>query len=532
MTLLMDLSMRSSIMLLLGLALEAVLAHRSAALRHWVLATALFAAAAVVPLTLLLPAMEISMPAPNTPVPQALPAVSAVSPGGSSPGRPGKRRDAVLSFFTVVWAAGVMAGAAVTLSAIRRLIRIGSRAERVQDPLWTSTTARVAASYGLTREVVILQTGTSDLLATWGWLHPRVLLPWHATDWQEDRIHAVLCHELAHIKRHDWLVQIGAEWLRTVCWFNPLMWIVCTHLRRTSEQACDDAVLDRGVSAREYAVHLLEVARRCRPGSAWASAVPMVRPSTLERRIAAMLNPGLNRKTPSYRAIGATAVLLVAIAVPTAALRTGQTAPASLSGSVYDTSGAVLPGVALTLEDASQKKWQATTDAAGRFDFAGIQPGRYVLAASLAGFRPLSHEFELQNSRDWDRAITLQVGELQETIHVRGQRVAPRQPSQPQGAKPIRVGGNIRVPTKEVDVRPTYPPTMRDAGREGVVPLEAIIGHDGTVTFVRVLSAQVHPDFAIAAVDAVRQWKFSPTLLNGMPVEVVMTVSVRFDLAD
>ena len=73
---------------------------------------------------------------------------------------------------------------------------------------------------------------------------------------------------------------------------------------------------------------------------------------------------------------------------------------------------------------------------------------------------------------------------------------------------------------------------MRAAGREGVVPIEAVIGRDGTVSMVRVLSAQVHPDFAIAAVDAVRQWRFSPTLLNGAPVEVVMTVSVTFNLSD
>jgi protein TonB len=73
---------------------------------------------------------------------------------------------------------------------------------------------------------------------------------------------------------------------------------------------------------------------------------------------------------------------------------------------------------------------------------------------------------------------------------------------------------------------------MRDAGREGVVPVEAIIGVDGTVTSVRVLSAQVHPDFAVAAVDAVRQWRFTPTLLNASPVEVLMTVSVTFTLSD
>jgi periplasmic protein TonB len=73
---------------------------------------------------------------------------------------------------------------------------------------------------------------------------------------------------------------------------------------------------------------------------------------------------------------------------------------------------------------------------------------------------------------------------------------------------------------------------MRTAGREGVVPIEAVVGKDGTVTTVRVVSADVHPDFAIAAADAVRQWKFSPTLLNGQPVEVVMMVSVTFTLGD
>ena len=73
-------------------------------------------------------------------------------------------------------------------------------------------------------------------------------------------------------------------------------------------------------------------------------------------------------------------------------------------------------------------------------------------------------------------------------------------PSQPSVApRAIAVGGNIRPPRKLVDVKPVYPATMRDAGREGVVPIEAIIGRDGSVTSVRVVTAQVHPDFAIAA---------------------------------
>jgi len=79
-------------------------------------------------------------------------------------------------------------------------------------------------------------------------------------------------------------------------------------------------------------------------------------------------------------------------------------------------------------------------------------------------------------------------------------------------------------------VNPVYPASMRAAGRAGTVPLDALIGTDGSVAFVRVLSSNVHPDLAAAAVDAVRQWKFSPTLLNGKPVEVLMGVTITFDL--
>jgi TonB family protein len=245
-----------------------------------------------------------------------------------------------------------------------------------------------------------------------------------------------------------------------------------------------------------------------------------------------MLNPTLDRRPLSLRTLAVAAALILAVTLPTAAFGARQT-PQPLAGSVYDATGAVLPSVELTVEDARQNKWQAVTDASGRFEFPNLEPGRYVLQASLPGFRALRHEFELRNARDWDRAITLQVGEVRETIAVREQRPAGSPgPSLSQGPQPIRVGGNIRTPRKIKDVHPVYPASMRDAGREGVVPIEALIGRDGTVHSVRVLSANIHPDFAVSAADAVRQWRFDPTLLNGVPVEVSMTVSIRFSLSD
>jgi protein TonB len=98
------------------------------------------------------------------------------------------------------------------------------------------------------------------------------------------------------------------------------------------------------------------------------------------------------------------------------------------------------------------------------------------------------------------------------------------------GRTRVRVGGNIRAPRKTHNVPPVYPPRMVEAGLEGQVSVEAVIGVDGRVVRARPSTVQAHPDLAQAAVDAVRQWRFDPTLLNGAPVEVVMSVSVNFSL--
>lgn len=244
-----------------------------------------------------------------------------------------------------------------------------------------------------------------------------------------------------------------------------------------------------------------------------------------------MLNPRLDRRAPSRRAIATLAVVLLLVALPVAILRARQAGPAPLTGTIYDVTGGVMPGVEVALVDTNEIKQVVTSNASGQFEFPLVGPGKYVLEATLPGFRSLRHELELRDTRDWTRAVTLQVGDLQETVTVRASRVTT-QSRAPFSAEPqrLRVGGNVRAPLKELDVRPVYPAAMREAGLTGVVPIEAVIGRDGTVASVRVLSAQVHPDFTIAAVDAVRQWRFTPTLLNGEPVEVVMTVRVRFDL--
>jgi protein TonB len=101
-------------------------------------------------------------------------------------------------------------------------------------------------------------------------------------------------------------------------------------------------------------------------------------------------------------------------------------------------------------------------------------------------------------------------------------------PPPPAMLDPVRVGGAIRAPQKVVHVVPDYPAMARAARVSGVVIMEAVIGEDGGVRDVRILRSV--PLLDEEAIRAVRQWRFTPTLLNGQPVPIVMTVTVSFSL--
>lgn len=244
-----------------------------------------------------------------------------------------------------------------------------------------------------------------------------------------------------------------------------------------------------------------------------------------------MLNHTLIRTRPTRRALALVVAVIAGITLTTASFRANeQVGPLPLTGTVYDVTGAVLPAVALTLDDAAGNRLTATTDRDGRFDFGSVAAGRYQVGSRLPGFMSLAQDIRLEHARHWDVTLTIPVGTLQETITVRDQRPSGA-PGRVERA-PVRIGGNIKPPRKLVDVRPVYPQAMRDAGLEGSVSLTALIDPEGRVSSVRVIGSPAHPDLGQAAADAVRQWQFSPTLLNGEAVEVLMNVSVAFSLED
>jgi protein TonB len=93
-----------------------------------------------------------------------------------------------------------------------------------------------------------------------------------------------------------------------------------------------------------------------------------------------------------------------------------------------------------------------------------------------------------------------------------------------------RAGGAIVPPRKTRDVRPVYPEPLRQRRVQGEVLLEAVISPSGCVTGLKVVRG-VEPGLDIAALQAVTGWRFTPTLLDGVPVPVIMTVTVTFRLS-
>jgi len=220
----------------------------------------------------------------------------------------------------------------------------------------------------------------------------------------------------------------------------------------------------------------------------------------------------------------------------------------TLSGVIVDPSGAVLPGVQVQLAATNQGQ-QITrtvrTDAAGRYTLTDLAPGSYAMTTRLPGFADTAQVVKLTDANAV-QDLTLGLGMLQETIHITASDTPPPSPlavrsspppTVPASAPPpppatragaIRVGGNIKVPTKIANVMPIYPATLAAEKVGGVVILQGTIGPDGVVRDVMALRSP-HDDLTRAAFDAFMQWRFTPTLLNGSPVDVRMTGTFYFD---
>jgi TonB family protein len=540
-------SVKETVLLIAAWIITLFLRNRSAAVRHYVWAAVILSALALPLFTFLLPTWHSAVlggaaAALWSPVTSAAPRSGSESlPAmivNASTALPflGRLLDRLANIILLVWLVGVLVFLVRFAVGLARLAWASRRAKPLPESQRLLFLTEISRSLSIARPIKILQCAHPLVMPlTWGIFCPLVILPSSASEWSENRMRMVLFHEFTHIVRHDWCLRICAEVARSIHWFHPLVGIAARRLRHESERACDDSVLNSGVEPSEYANLLLDLARTLENSArSWSVALCIARPTTLERRFTAMLNPSIKRTQVSRRTGLFTAFFALCLLLPLAALRLpAQNVSGTFAGTIQDPSGSGVKNATVILNNHKANTVVMTaSDENGNYSFKSLPAGEYEMKVVKRGFEPYrTQPVTLEPGRDLSRNLTLEVAAVMEEVDV-----VPAGTSKPlpeAGGKPsrMRLGGEIQATKLLNKVMPVYPDVARTAGTQGTVILHAVIGIDGKPLSLRVMNSQADPDLARSAVESVSQWRYRPTLLNGEPIEVDTTIMVNFSLA-
>jgi TonB family protein len=541
-----DFVIRGTLVLAAGFAASFVFGRASAALRHFIW-TAAFLALLAMPVAMRVTPKIVIAAWPAATVRTASASVGVVGAGQTKlqtpTGYEGSGSDRRLapvrgSDWFIAYMAGLLLVAARFLAGAARTSRIVRNARRA--PFVQAMVDTVCRELAIGRPVRTLESADAAVPMTWGMLRPVVLLPESARDWPSERLHAVVLHELIHVRRHDLVAQVAAQAACCLYWFHPLVWMAARQLRKERECACDDAVLSGGVPAADYAGHLLELARAMVQRRSLADAPAMAEAGDLEERVRAVLDRRRNRAPLSGRLAATVAMLACALVLPVALVTLhAQAGTGALAGVVQDVSKARVPGCAVSIKNLDGKNQEvAKANAAGEFGFASIPVGHYAIEVRARGFAVGKTEILVEAGRRAETVVTLNLGQISEAVTIRGAKPASGSLATPSPAaattgnapQRIPVGGNVQASKLIKQIAPVYPADLRQQGITGTVMLRAVISTTGEILNPEVINTTVNPGLAQAALDAVRQWRYQPTLLNGQPVEIVTNIDVTFEL--
>jgi len=426
---------------------------------------------------------------------------------------------------------------------------------------------------------------------------------------------AILCHEMLHVERHDWLFTVAEEVVRAVFWFHPAIWWLLSEIQLAREQAVDQRVVAVTGARDPYVDALLTIAGAGTQLDL-APAPLFLRRRHLKQRVMGILKERNMSKSALFSALAASIALTAAAcwfvtgAIPLAAApqvladaggvsvnlngaplvhRAPVAYPASaiakaIQGTVVvqvklDANGEVADASVMSGPEELRKpvmqsvlNWHFAKDAASStrtvsVDFTLPEKPQPTVSAGVAATPPVALDKTLKSidveglsdqARDellaqlpvhpGDQFDTAKMGEIGSTVKAFDShlamavapagdgavslRIAPVVAEAPAAAgqppQKIRVGGNVEAVNLVQKQVPIYPVEAKAARIQGKVQLQATIGPDGHVQDLQVLAGE--PVLASAAVDAVRNWVYKPTLLNGNPVTVVTTIDVNFTL--
>jgi TonB family protein len=503
--------------------------------------------------------------------------------------------------------------------------RIRRHAERMIASPLRDTLDRIADELGVKRHVQFFESSLVDVPTVIGWLRPTILVPASAlAGLAPSQMEAILAHELAHIRRFDYLVNGLQNVVETVLFYHPAVWWVSGEMRREREHCCDDLAVTLVGSRVTYAGALasLEESREraltfgvAATGGDLLARVRRVLGAPAPRRqqpsmlLAAVVIAGLSVVGLAGRAPQATASLGTAQAplpFSLSAVRPSQLVLPELTGRLAEAASALPEQTRPASQVVPQTTWEVELrELEERFRVAKLQNDVGTLALILddafsgtnqngntrnkAQFLELFESFTIRfisqtitgvqatferavvtgsmiehnagvdvmlftrvwvrNGTTWQLLASTQFRDPQRrvvfspglaegvtvadpqagttTIAPRSPVPTPIAPTRPDWPA-TRVGGDIREPRKIRDVRPVYPAIARANGVSGVVIIEAVIDEAGVVKDARILRSI--PNLDQAALDAVLQWRYTPTILNGVPTAITMTVTVNFQL--
>lgn len=353
----LELALRTSAILLAASTACGLLRRASAATRHLVLHASVVAVLLAPLLLPLMPSFEVPLlPALRDGVSRIAPAAidsSRLSPSqerttaaalnaegsGIAAARQATTGDPIPANLAArVWITGSLLCALWFALGWIRAARIVRRASPVH-PSWHIELSDVCAKLQIRDEVGLLLVDENTSPVVTGLFRPSILLPARARDWDADRRRSVLFHELAHVQRGDCRVQALAQAACALYWFNPLMWMTFARLRAERERACDDRVLQSGLTPSVYAAHLLEIARDLKRGLQPSAALAAVRPSEIEGRLLAVLAQGRARVPTTW----ARAIVLTTIAAIAGASLGASTSVTAVESTALPRAGSAQP---------------------------------------------------------------------------------------------------------------------------------------------------------------------------------------------
>ena len=312
------------------------------------------------------------------------------------------------SWRKLIWMVWVL-GAALLLTRLAiPLVRLRHIQRAGIPSLELNQTMRIlSASGGMRRQVEVLLHDDVEVPFTSGFFRPAILLPADASTWSELELQHVLVHELEHIKRGDWLVQVL---VRTVCafyWFQPLVWIAWRQICLEAERACDDAVVISN-ERTAYAEQLVNLAKSLSNTLA-PPVLSMANRSDLSRRVSAILDQHQARGKAGTRwtlaTLAVSALLVSAIAPGLEITRTYASAPQTQGQNSKVRNKALNRALVEASEDGKLNEVEELL--AEGADINGIVEGdgTALIVAARAGNKPVV-QFLLQHGADPNVAAT------------------------------------------------------------------------------------------------------------------------------